>query len=252
MPAKRVIPCLDVKDGRVVKGVQFKELRDLGSPVELAARYDEAGADELVFLDIAATLESRGTQEAWVREVARTLSIPFTVGGGVRSVEDVRRLLRAGADKVAINSAALERPELIWEAAEIFGRQCVVLAVDVARDPELGWRVFSHGGKRPTHRAAAEWLTCAATELGAGEILLTSIDRDGTLAGFDLELLGQMASLSVPVIASGGAGALQHFADALTHGADAVLAATLFHEGTIQIPDLKTFLTDSGFEVRPC
>lgn len=252
MPAKRVIPCLDVKDGRVVKGVQFKELRDLGSPVELAARYDEAGADELVFLDIAATLESRGTQEAWVREVARTLSIPFTVGGGVRSVEDVRRLLRAGADKVAINSAALERPELIWEAAEIFGRQCVVLAVDVARDPDLGWRVYSHGGKRPTNRSAAEWLTCAATELGAGEILLTSIDRDGTLAGFDLELLDQMASLPVPVIASGGAGSLQHFADALTHGADAVLAATLFHEGTILIPDLKNFLTDSGFEVRPC
>ncbi|HJW32087.1 MAG TPA: imidazole glycerol phosphate synthase subunit HisF [Holophagaceae bacterium] len=252
MPAKRVIPCLDVKDGRVVKGVQFKELRDLGSPVELAARYDEAGADELVFLDIAATLESRGTQEAWVREVARTLSIPFTVGGGVRSVEDVRRLLRAGADKVAINSAALERPELIWEAAEIFGRQCVVLAVDVARDPELGWRVFSHGGKRPTNRAASEWLTCAATELGAGEILLTSIDRDGTLAGFDLELLDQVASLPVPIIASGGAGSLRHFSDALTHGADAVLAATLFHEGTILIPDLKTFLADSGFEVRPC
>ena len=251
MAAKRVIPCLDVKDGRVVKGVKFQGLRDLGSPVELAARYDAEGADELVFLDISATLESRGTQEAWVREVARTLSIPFTVGGGVRSVEDVRRLLRAGADKVAINSAALERPELVMEAADIFGRQCIVAAVDAARDESLGWRVFSHGGKRPTERSAATWLP-ALVELGAGELLLTSIDRDGTGEGFDLELLRLAALEPVPVIASGGAGTATHFAEALRAGAEAVLAATLFHEGLLPIPTLKTFLAEAGFTVRPC
>jgi len=249
MAAKRVIPCLDVKDARVVKGIQFQNLRDMGHPAELACRYDMEGADEVVFLDISATNESRGTQEAWVREVAHALSIPFTVGGGVSSGEDVRRLLRAGADKVAINSAAVRNPQLLTEAAEIFGRQCVVLAIDAARDPKLGWRVFVNGGKVPTDLDAVEWMNRGA-ELGAGEILLTSIDRDGTLEGFDLELLQKAGLLSIPVIASGGAGTEFHFLDALQNGADAVLAATLFHEGTLPIPKLKNYLAEHGVSVR--
>jgi cyclase len=250
MPAKRIIPCLDVKDGRVVKGVQFQHLRDLGSPVELARRYDREGADELVFLDISATLEGRATQEAWVREVAHELSIPFTVGGGVRSVDDIRRLLRAGADKVAINTAALERPALLEEAAAQFGRQCIVVAVDVARGEGLGWSVFSHGGKRPTERDAQAWLA-EACELGAGEILLTSIDRDGTRTGYDLPLLTVASQLPVPLIASGGAGTTLHFIEALQLGADAVLAASLFHEGILPISRLKKELAAFGFKVRP-
>jgi cyclase len=249
MAAKRVIPCLDVKDARVVKGVKFQNLRDMGHPAELACRYDLEGADEVVFLDISATNESRGTQEDWVKEVAHALSIPFTVGGGVTCVEDVRRLLRAGADKVAINSAAVRNPQLLTEAADIFGRQCVVLAIDAARDKKLGWRVFVNGGKVPTDIDAVEWME-RGTELGAGEILLTSIDRDGTLEGFDLELLQKAGCLPIPVIASGGAGTEAHFLDALQNGADAVLAATLFHEGTLPIPKLKTYLAEHGVLVR--
>ena len=247
--AKRIIPCLDVKDGRVVKGVQFKALRDLGHPVELARRYDAEGADELVFLDISASDEGRGTQEAWVREVARTLSIPFTVGGGVTQPEDFTRLLRAGADKVAVNTAAVRRPELVREAAALVGGQSVVAAVDVSRDPELGWRVFVNGGKEATELSALPWLR-RLVELGAGEILLTSMDRDGTGDGFDLELLRAASFLPVPVIASGGAGAEAHFLAALESGAEAVLAATLFHEGILPIPTLKTFLAANGQLMR--
>jgi len=249
MPAKRIIPCLDVKDGRVVKGVQFKELRDLGHPVELARRYDAEGADELVFLDIAATLENRGTREAWVREVARELSIPFTVGGGVSHVQDARSLLRSGADKVAVNTAAALRPALVSELADAFGRQCVVAAVDVKRDAELGWRVYLKGGTEPTNRAALDWLW-ELSRLGAGEILLTSMDRDGTGDGFDLQLLDQASQLPIPLIASGGAGLEVHFLEALEHGADAALAATLFHEGILPIPRLKAFLAQNDLSVR--
>jgi cyclase len=249
MPAKRIIPCLDVKQGRVVKGVQFKELRDLGHPAELARRYDAEGADELVFLDITASLENRGTREAWVREVAHELSIPFTVGGGVASVADARSLLRAGADKVGVNTAASLRPSLVTELADAFGRQCVVAAVDVKRDAALGWRVFLKGGTEPTDRAALDWLW-ELSELGAGEILLTSMDRDGTGDGFDVELLEQASALPIPLIASGGAGLEVHFLEALIHGADAVLAATLFHEGILPIPRLKAYLAENGISVR--
>ncbi|GLH72035.1 imidazole glycerol phosphate synthase subunit HisF [Geothrix limicola] len=249
MPAKRVIPCLDVKNGRVVKGVQFKELRDLGHPVDLARRYDAEGADELVFLDIAASLENRGTREAWVRDVAHELSIPFTVGGGVSHVQDARSLLRAGADKVAVNTAAALRPALVRELADAFGRQCVVAAVDVKRDAELGWRVFLKGGTEPTERSAVDWIQ-ELSELGAGEILLTSMDRDGTGDGFDIQLLDQVSQLPIPLIASGGAGREIHFLEALEHGADAVLAATLFHEGILPIPRLKAYLAQNDLSVR--
>ena len=249
MPAKRIIPCLDVKDGRVVKGVQFRDLRDLGHPVDLARRYDAEGADELVFLDIAASLEARATREAWVRQVARELSIPFTVGGGVASVADARSLLRAGADKVAVNTAACQRPALVTELAEAFGRQCVVAAVDARRDERLGWRVFLKGGTQPTERPVLAWLE-ELQELGAGEVLLTSMDRDGTGDGFDLALLEGAASLSIPLIASGGAGTEAHFAEALERGADAVLAATLFHEAILPIPRLKAYLADRGIPIR--
>lgn len=249
MPARRIIPCLDVKNGRVVKGVQFRDLRDLGTPVELARRYDVEGADELVFLDIAATEEQRGTQEAWVRDVARELSIPFTVGGGVKSVADVQRLLRAGADKVAINSAAVVEPALLDACAREFGSQCVVLACDVARDPELGWRVFTAGGKHRTGRAGVAWVREAVAR-GAGEVLLTSIDRDGTQLGFDLDLLRALNDLPVPLIASGGAGEKAHFLSALQAGADAVLAASLFHENRLPIAELKAFLAQHGQPIR--
>ena len=249
MPAKRIIPCLDVKHGRVVKGIQFKELRDLGHPVELARRYDAEGADELVFLDITASLENRGTREAWVRDVARELSIPFTVGGGVSSVADARSLLRAGADKVGVNTAASLRPTLVTELADAFGRQCVVAAVDVKRDPDLGWRVYLKGGTEPTDRSALEWLW-QLNELGAGEILLTSMDRDGTGDGFDVQLLEKASQLPIPLIASGGAGLEIHFLEALEHGADAVLAATLFHEGILPIPRLKAYLATNDISIR--
>jgi cyclase len=249
MPAKRIIPCLDVKRGRVVKGVQFKALRDLGHPAELARRYDAEGADELVFLDIAASLENRNTRESWVREVAHELSIPFTVGGGVSHVDDARSLLRSGADKVAINTAASQRPALVSELADAFGRQCVVAAVDVKRDPDLGWRVYLKGGSEPTDRAALDWLW-ELNSLGAGEILLTSMDRDGTGDGFDLQLLDLASQLPIPLIASGGAGTERHFLEALEHGADAALAATLFHEGILPIPRLKAYLAEHDLSIR--
>ncbi len=254
MPAKRVVPCLDVKAGRVVKGVQFRNLRDLGSPVELARRYDAEGADEVVFLDISAGEEGRSTQADWVRQVARELTIPFTVGGGVTGPEDFTRLLRHGADKVAVNTAAARNPTLVRMAAALVGSQCVVAAVDVKRDPECGWRVFIKGGKEATDLSALPWLQ-RLQELGAGEILLTSMDRDGTLEGFDLELLREATKLKIPVIASGGAGLEIHFLEALEHGADAVLAATLFHEGTLPIGRLKRFLGERGQLMRleaPC
>jgi len=213
-------------------------------------RYGLEGADELVFLDIVASEEGRTTREAWVEAVASTLSIPFTVGGGVSSVDGVRRLLRAGADKVALNTAAIADPGLISQAAAVFGRQCVVVAVDVARDPELGWRVFSKGGNVPTGLGAEAWLR-ELEQRGAGEILLTSIDRDGTEQGFDLELMDLAASLSIPAIASGGAGRPEHFLEAFRHGAEGALAATLFHEERLRIKDLKTYLAQAGVEVRP-
>ena len=250
MAAKRIIPCLDVKDARVVKGINFKGLRDMGHPAEMGVRYGQAGADELVFLDIVASEEGRTTREAWVQEVAATLSIPFTVGGGVSSVDGIRRLLRAGADKVALNTAAIADPALITQAAAVFGRQCVVVAVDVARDPQLGWRVFAKGGNVPTELNAATWLR-ELEDRGAGEILLTSIDRDGTEQGFDLELMDIAAGLTIPVIASGGAGSREHFLEAFRHGAEGALAATLFHEERLRISELKTFLAQSGIEVRP-
>jgi len=250
MAAKRIIPCLDVKDARVVKGINFKGLRDMGHPAEMGVRYGLEGADELVFLDIVASEEGRTTREAWVEAVASTLSIPFTVGGGVSSVDGVRRLLRAGADKVALNTAAIADPGLISQAAAVFGRQCVVVAVDVARDPELGWRVFSKGGNVPTGLGAEAWLR-ELEQRGAGEILLTSIDRDGTEQGFDLELMDLAASLSIPAIASGGAGRPEHFLEAFRHGAEGALAATLFHEERLRIKDLKTYLAQAGVEVRP-
>jgi cyclase len=249
MPARRIIPCLDVKGGRTVKGVRFENLRDLGDPVAHALRYDAEGADEVCFLDISASEEQRGTQEAWVGAVARALRIPFTVGGGVRSADDVARLLRTGADKVAINTAAVRRPELVREAAARVGGQSVVAAVDVKRDPELGWRVWIQGGKVPTDLAALPWLR-ELEALGAGEVLLTSMDRDGTGDGFDLDLLREASHLGIPVIASGGAGTEAHFLEALQAGANAVLAATLFHEGTLPIPRLKRFLLDAGQDIR--
>ena len=250
MAAKRIIPCLDVRDARVVKGVNFKQLRDMGNPAEMACAYGLAGADEVVFLDIAASNEGRTTQEAWVREVAGTLNIPFTVGGGVASVDGIRRLLRAGADKVALNSAALRDPDLITRAAAVFGRQCVVVAVDVARDPDLGWRVFSNGGTLATERNAVTWLR-ELEDRGAGEILLTSIDRDGTEQGFDLELMDLADGLTIPAIASGGAGRREDFLAAFRHGAEGALAATLFHEGRLEIKNLKAYLAQEGVEVRP-
>ncbi len=249
MPAVRVVPCLDVKDGEVVKGVRFAGLRSVGSPIALAKRYDEAGADELVMLDIAATLEARETRKAWVTAVAREIGIPLTVGGGVRSVNDVRELLRSGADKIAINSAALERPELLRECAAEFGSQCVVLAADVRRDDLLGHRVFGKGGHVPTARSALEWLA-EAVDLGVGEILLTSIDRDGTGEGFDLPLLRLASRMTVPLIASGGAGTSSHCLEALRAGADAVLVATLFHVGALEVQALKRYLAKNGLEVR--
>ena len=251
MPARRIIPCLDVKDGRVVKGIRFEGLRDMGDPAELASRYDAEGADELVFLDISASAERRRTQESWVRAVARQLSIPFAVGGGVASVEDARLLLRAGADKIAVNTAAVRRPELVRELAEVFGAQCVVVAVDLKRDADLGWRVFAQGGKEVTDLSARDWLP-QLVQLGAGELLLTSMDRDGTGEGFDLDLVKLASNLGVPLIASGGAGEEAHFLHALKAGADAVLAATLFHEGALPIPRLKAFLASHGQEIRPC
>ena len=251
MYAKRIIPCLDVNCGRVVKGISFVNLRDAGDPVQAAEEYDRQGADELVFLDITATAEARGIMEDMVRRVAERIFIPFTVGGGIRSVEDFTRLLRAGADKVSVNSAALLRPELISEAAKKFGSQCVVCAIDAKRRQGGGWTVYRSGGRIDTGLDALEWAV-KAERLGAGEILLTSMDCDGQKTGYDLELTAAVSqSVSIPVIASGGAGEPEHFYDAFQKGkADAVLAASLFHFGEITIPELKRYLASRGVPVR--
>jgi cyclase len=248
--AVRVIPCLDVDGGRVVKGVNFRALRDAGDPVELAACYDAEGADELTFLDITASSEGRDTMYDVVRRTAEQVFIPLTVGGGVRSAADVDRLLRAGADKVSLNTAAVARPELLSEAAERFGSQCVVLSVDARRSPSGGFEVTTHGGRTGTGIDAVDWAQ-RAVRLGAGEILLNSMDADGTTAGFDLELIRAVrAAVTVPVIASGGAGTLAHFAPAVDAGADAVLAASVFHFGTLRIGQVKNALRGAGHPVR--
>lgn len=252
MFTKRIIPCLDVKNGRVVKGVNFVDLKDAGDPVEIAEAYDKAGADELVFLDITATSDDRGTVVDMVRRVAEKVFIPFTVGGGIRTVKDFKVLLREGADKISINSSAINRPELISEAAEKFGSQCVVVAIDARRREDgTGWNVYKNGGRIDTGLDAIEWAK-KADRLGAGEILLTSMDCDGTKSGYDIELTRQIAeSVSIPVIASGGAGTMEHFYDALTEGeADAALAASLFHYKELEIRELKDYLAKRGVPVR--
>ncbi len=252
MRTARVIPCLDVDGGRVVKGVNFVGLRDAGDPVELAARYDAEGADELIFLDITASSDARDTMVEVARRTAEQVFIPFTVGGGIRSVEDARRLLRAGADKVAVNTAAVDRPELIREIAEEFGVQCVVVAIDARRRTDAtGWEVFVHGGRTPAALDAIEWAV-QAERLGAGEILLTSMDRDGTRDGFDLPLTATISdAVDIPVIASGGVGTLQHLADGITAGgADAVLAASIFHFGEHTIAEAKAAMNEQGIPVR--
>jgi cyclase len=247
----RVIPCLDVDRGRVVKGVEFVDLSDAGDPVELAAFYDNEGADELVFLDITASHEGRKATLEMVSRVAETVFIPFAVGGGVSSVEDVKTLLRAGADKVSLNTAAVERPELLTEAAEAFGSQCIVLAIDARKVERGGWEVYTYGGRRPTGLDVVEW-AAEGESRGAGEILLTSMDRDGTTAGFDLELLSAVTSrVGVPVIASGGAGSPAHMAEAVTvGGASAVLAASIFHYRRHSISEVKRYMASSGIGVR--
>ena len=251
MFTKRIIPCLDVNNGRVVKGVNFVQLRDAGDPVEIAKAYDAAGADELVFLDITASCEQRDTVVDMVRCVAANVFIPFTVGGGIRTVDDFKRLLREGADKISVNSAAIDRPELISEAADKFGSQCVVVAIDAKRREDGGWNIYKHGGRLDTGIDAIEWAKKVET-LGAGEILLTSMDCDGTKAGYDLALTRAIAdAVSIPVIASGGAGTLEHFYDALTEGGvDAALAASLFHYKELEISQVKDYLADKGISVR--
>lgn len=252
MFTKRIIPCLDVHNGRVVKGINFVNLKDAGDPVAVAAAYDKAGADEVIFLDITASSDARNTVVDMVRRVAETVFIPFTVGGGIRTVEDFKALLREGADKISINSSAINTPELIGQAADKFGRQCVVVAIDARRRPDkTGWNVFKNGGRVDTGLDAVEWAR-KVDELGAGEILLTSMDCDGTKAGYDNELTRQIAEqVSVPVIASGGAGTMEHFYDALTLGkADAVLAASLFHYKELEIQQLKGYLYSRGVTVR--
>jgi cyclase len=252
MRAVRVIPCLDVDAGRVVKGVQFVDLFDAGDPVELAARYDDQGADELIFLDITASSDERRTMVDVVTRTAEAVFIPLTVGGGIRSVDDARLLLRAGADKVGVNSAAVERPELVAELAYEFGNQCVVVAVDARRRDGGGWEVFTHGGRRATGIDAVEWCV-GSSELGAGEILLTSMDRDGTRDGFDIELTRTVAeSCPVPVIASGGVGTLDDLVEGAVEGhADAVLAASIFHLGEFTVAEAKKHLQEAGVVVRP-
>ena len=251
MLAKRIIVCLDVKDGRVVKGVNFVGLRDAGDPVECAMRYDAGEADELVFLDITASSDERDTTVELARRCSMELSVPFTIGGGVRTVDDFEKLLRAGADKVAINSAAVTNPDLIRQCAERFGKQAVVLAVDARRQDDDSWHVFVKGGREDTGRDALDWIKQGAA-LGAGEILLTSMDRDGTGDGFDLELTRRAAeAVNVPVIASGGVGKLEHLAEGLECGASAVLAAGIFHFGQHTVVEAKQFLRERGIAVRP-
>jgi len=256
MLVKRIIPCLDVKDGRVVKGVNFVNLRDAGDPVELGALYDAQGADELVFLDITASHEQRDIVAEMAARVAEQVFIPFTVGGGIRTVEDFRRILKAGADKISINTAAVQNPDLIREASERFGSQCVVVAIDPRRvgtkpDGTPYWEVYTHGGRKPTGLDAIEWAR-RVEELGAGEILLTSMDRDGTQIGYDIELTRAVAqAVSIPVIASGGAGKPEHLYDALTEGlADAALVASIVHDGHYTIAELKRYLHERGVPVR--
>ena len=251
MYAKRIIPCLDVKNGRVVKGMSFLNLVDAGDPVECAKQYDKQGADELVFLDITASSDSRNITIDMVEKVADSIFIPFTVGGGIRSVDDFNALLRAGADKVSVNSAAVHRPELISEAAYKFGSQCVVTAIDAKRRGDGTWEVYVNGGRKPVGLDAVKWAV-ECEKRGAGEILLTSMDEDGQKKGYDLELTRAVSErVGIPVIASGGAGALEHFYDAFTVGkADAVLAASLFHFGEIPVPELKEYLTKKGIPVR--
>lgn len=250
--AIRVIPCLDVDNGRVVKGVNFTGLKDAGDPVELAARYDREGADELTFLDVSASVAGRGTMLDVVRRTAEQVFIPLTVGGGVRSVDDVDQLLRAGADKVSINTSAIARPELLRELAARFGSQCIVLSVDArrAQGQPSGFEVTTHGGSKSAGIDAIDWARCGA-ELGAGEILLNSMDGDGTKAGFDLELITKVRdAVTIPIIASGGAGRPDHFPPAIKAGADAVLAASIFHFGEVAIEEVKTSLAQAGYEVR--
>ncbi|HEY1609136.1 MAG TPA: imidazole glycerol phosphate synthase subunit HisF [Paraburkholderia sp.] len=254
--AKRIIPCLDVTAGRVVKGVNFVELRDAGDPVEIARRYDDQGADELTFLDITATSDQRDLILPIIEAVASQVFIPLTVGGGVRAVEDVRRLLNAGADKISMNSSAVANPQLVRDAADKYGSQCIVVAIDAKRvagadGAAARWEVFTHGGRKPTGIDAVEWARRMA-ELGAGEILLTSMDRDGTKSGFDLELTRAVSdAVPVPVIASGGVGGLQHLADGIVEGrADAVLAASIFHYGEHTVGEAKRFMADQGISVR--
>lgn len=251
MYTKRIIPCLDVKDGRVVKGTNFVGLRDAGDPVELAARYDKERADELVFLDITASSDKRDTIVDVARGCASQVFIPFTIGGGIRTVEDMSKMLKAGADKTSLNTAAVKNPSVIREGAEKFGRQCVVLAVDARRSGDHRWEVYVNGGRTPTGIDCLEWVK-RATELGAGEILLTSMDADGTKSGYDIELTRAVSeAVDVPVIASGGAGKLEHFYDVLTEGkADAVLAASVFHYGTFTVREVKEYLKSRGVEVR--
>lgn len=251
MFTKRIIPCLDVNNGRVVKGVNFVNLKDAGDPVEIAAAYDKAGADELVFLDITASSDGRNTTVELVRNVAEKVFIPFTVGGGIRTVEDFKVLLREGADKISVNSAAIMNPELISWAADKFGSQCVVVAIDAKKQEDGHWSIYKNGGRVDMHMDAVEW-AMKAESLGAGEILLTSMDCDGTKAGYDIELTSAVASnVSIPVIASGGAGNMEHFYDAFTKGnADAALAASLFHYKEMEIKDLKKYLSDKGIPMR--
>lgn len=252
MHTKRVIPCLDVKDGRVVKGIQFLNLKDAGDPAEVAAAYDREGADEVVFLDINASADNRATQLEWVRQVAGRVFIPFTVGGGIRTVDDFKAILREGADKIAVNSAAIMNPELVSEAADKFGSQCVVVAIDAKRRGNgSGWTVYKNGGRVDMGLDAVEW-AARAERLGAGEILLTSMDCDGTKAGYDLELTRTVAeAVDIPVIASGGAGAPEHFYEALADAkAEAVLAASLFHYKELEIRSLKEYLRSRGVSVR--
>ena len=251
MLAKRIIPCLDVKDGRVVKGINFVNLRDAGDPVEQARIYDQMGADELVFLDISASPEGHQTTLDVVNAVAEQVFLPLTVGGGIRSVEDMRKILLAGADKVSINSAAVNNPDLLTQGAKRFGSQCIVLAIDAKRTEQGGWEVYTHGGRKPTGIDAIQW-AAEGVGRGAGEILLTSMDRDGTGIGYDLDLTTAITSaINVPVIASGGAGSLSHFKDVFVESnADAALAATLFHDKIMEIHDLKVYLAEAAIPIR--
>jgi cyclase len=252
--AKRIVPCLDVKDGRVVKGIHFEGLRDAGDPVELAGMYEQQGADEIVFLDITAAIEERDTLVDLVARTSESVFIPFTVGGGIRTVEDIGRVLLAGADKVSVNTAVLEDPELITRGAQAFGSQCIVVAIDAKRTTASSphWEVYSHGGRRPTGRDALAWAR-EAVERGAGELLVTSIDSDGTQAGYDVELLADLSEWApVPVVASGGAGTLDDFRQALQEGgADAALAASVFHYGTYTVGDVKRYLAAQSLPIRP-